>query len=142
MEAVMPEERRKILEMLAAGRICIDDAEHLLDESECTRSCAQSEARDGSGALVGPGSKPKYLRVLVEETDDKNVNIRVPLVLIQAGLKLAAMLPNEAQEALRGHGVDLSQLGDLKREDLIEALGDLRIDVTGNGGKKIRVFSE
>ena len=127
--------------MLAAGTIGIDDAERLLDKLTGSDPSPDQET-GGESKAVASRSKRKYLRILVEGAKDSNVNIRVPFVLIRGGLKLAAILPSEARESLRGHSLDLTQLSDLRGEELVEALGDLRIDVDGNDGEKVRVFSE
>jgi hypothetical protein len=143
----MSEERKKVLEMLAAGKISPEDAERLLDRLVRTgpnpEADHEPEVMEGPVAVaVAPRAKLKYLRILVEGLDGENVNIRVPLALIRTGLKLGAMLPNDAREALDEHGVDLSQLSELHGEELIEALRELRIDVDGDDGEKVRIFCE
>jgi len=40
------------------------------------------------------------------------------------------------------HGFDLSQLSKLDGDELIEALGDLQVDVDSANGDKVRVFTE
>jgi len=139
----MNEERRKILDMLAQGKITVDEAEKLL-------SAIGEPAPDaGNGAAAGPRSW-KYLRVQVEpgpssEKGDK-VNIRVPFKLIRAGLKFAAFIPQNAQgqvrEALKEKGldVDLSKITPQDLEDLVSNLDDLTVDVDGRD--KVRIFCE
>ena len=85
----MNEERTKILEMLKDGKIGVADAEKLL--------AALSSGAAGDEPRAAGAAKPRYLRVQVEpgpgsESKDK-VNIRVPMKLIRAGLKLAAFIP-------------------------------------------------
>ena len=139
----MSEERKKVLEMLSEGKISPEDAERLLDKLVRTDPDPDPVVEDGPVAVaIATRSKLKYLRVLVEGSDGENVNIRVPLALIRTGLKLGAMLPNDARDALDEHGVDLSQLSSLQGDELIEALRDLRIDVDGDDGEKVRIFCE
>jgi hypothetical protein len=146
-ETDMSEERRKILDMLAAGRITAEEADKLL------AALAEPEgAASGAGPSAGSsiGSRFKYLKILVEpgpesERQDK-VNIRVPLKLIRAGLKWAAFIPKEAQskvsEALKEKGIamDWTKLRPEDLEDLVSELNDLAVDVEGK--EKIRIFCE
>jgi hypothetical protein len=77
----MSEERKKILEMLAQGKIGVDEAERLLS--------ALSDSPDESGSEE-KADKPKikYFRVMVEpgpgSTTKDRVNVRVPIKLIRA----------------------------------------------------------
>ena len=139
----MSEERRRILDMLAAGKISAEEADKLL--------AALSEPETGShGAGSGTGSGPKYLKIFVEpgpksERQDK-VNIRVPLKLIRAGLKWAAFVPKDAQtrvsQALKEKGVamDWTKITPEDVEGLVSELNDLTVDVEGK--EKIRIFCE
>jgi hypothetical protein len=151
-ENEMSENRRQILDMLASGKITADEAERLLT------------ALERSGAAAGdidapPASHnmplPKYLRVVVEHEDEvggdalTKVNIRVPLQLMRAGVKLANLLPPQARdqvnEALREKGVnfDLGQIKPENIDELIAQLNDMVVDIDhDNGRSKVRVFCE
>jgi hypothetical protein len=96
--------------------------------------------------LAGARQLPKYLRVVVQDPGKEggggdHVNIRVPLQLIRAGMKLGAVLPPEAMvkvgEALEDKGIklDLRNLTPDTLDELIEALGDLTLEVTGDHGE-------
>ena len=138
----MNEERKRILEMLAEGKINTEEAERLL-------SALSKETETGSD-ITEKVLGQKYLRVVVEPApgseSSERVNIRVPLKLIRAGLKLAAFIPKDAQgkvnEALHEKGIDtdFSKIKPEDLEDLIEQLNDLTVDVEGK--EKIRVFCE
>jgi hypothetical protein len=139
----MNEERKKILSMLAEGRISTEEAEALLD-SVASRAHASTEA--GGKA---PPANPKYLRVVVEGDHGPHggkVNVRVPFNLIRAGIRLAALLPSVAHEpinrALKENGlnIDVSKVRPEDLEELVQHLSELSVD--GNGGEKIRVFCE
>ena len=90
----MNAERKKVLEMLADGKISTDDAEQLLETLE-NRTVEASSAT----AFAETGL-PKYLFVKVDSTSGDKVNIRVPMKLIQAGIKLKSLLPRDAQEKI------------------------------------------
>lgn len=145
----MTENRTRILEMLAEKKITVDEAERLLAVA------GNGEKTETSYAPVNTGNKPapKYLRVVVtpgpgstEMDDVEKVNVRVPMNLIRAGMKLTSLIPPPAyekmNEAMREKGVDfdMRNLKPEDLEDLINALSDLEVDVDGK--TKVRVFAE
>lgn len=155
----MNDDRKTILEMLAAGKITADEAERLLAALEASpRSAADSsQPATPSGENSGPAKKPKYLRVLVEADEHTTglrgpttVNVRVPMQLLRAGVRLAGLVPAQAHEqvdqAFRQHGVPitLSQIKPENLEEIIDHLGDLTVDVDGKEENKtrVRVFCE
>ena len=93
---------------------------------------------------------PKYLRVVIGNGDDpqsEHVNIRVPMGLIRAGVKLASVLPSNAtskvNEKLKEKGVDIDR-GKIKAEDLenlVDSLSDLEVDIQ-DGKEKVRIYVE
>ncbi|WP_109485048.1 SHOCT-like domain-containing protein [Occallatibacter savannae] len=154
----MNENRRQILEMLAAGKITADEAERLLAALDPEPvSVGASSAGTGGGRGTGTKAIPKYLRVLVEADESMTgnkglttVNVRVPMQLLRAGVRLAALIPqqahNQLDQALSSHGVPLtvSQIKPENLEELIDHLEDLTVDVDGKEGNqtKVRVFCE
>lgn len=141
----MNENRRQILEMLVQGKITADEAERLISAVE---KADAPVAGDGEAR-----AKPKYLRVVVESEDERlgggpsKVNIRVPMRLLRAGVKLASLIPVQAREhvnrELRKSGVeiDLTQIKPENLEELVDHLNDLTVDVDDRNGK-VRVFCE
>jgi len=138
----MNEERRKILDLLAQGKITVDEAEKLL--AAVGEPSLQPEA-DASGRRAW-----KYLRVQVEpgpgsESGDR-VNIRVPFKLIRAGLKFAAFIPRDAHAKVnqafkeKGMDVDLAKITPQDLEDLLVHLDDMTVEVDGKD--KVRIFCE
>ncbi len=143
----MKEERRKILEMLAEGKINVDEAERLLAALSADES---GQKQSDSESLTGGKSGLKYLRVLVEPGagcgGGEKVNIRVPLKLIRAGLKWAAFMPKHVQgsvnEALHAKGInmDFSSIKPEDLEELVTNLNDLTVDVEGK--ETVKIFCE
>jgi hypothetical protein len=124
----MNENRRKILEMLATGRITAEEADRLLAAME----------KEGAGPEAAAMGKPKYLRLLVEDQGRKGpvkVNVRVPMQLLRAGVKLTSLIPPEARDRvnvhLRREGVpfDLNQVTADNLEELIEHLDDVTVNI-------------
>ena len=131
----MSSERRKILEMLAEGKVTADEAERLLGLVDADAAGGESPGRSG-------GLPFKYLRVRVEpnpeaggDAEGERVNIRVPLALLKAGMKLGSLIPHEAsgrvKEALSEKGIDfdLRNVTDEQIDELIAAFADLEVDV-------------
>ena len=142
----MNENRRKILEMLATGKITADEADRLLAAME--KGPADSGA--AKGAVSGPKPKPQFLRVQVEDEGRKGpvkLNVRVPMQLLRAGVKLASLIPPEARDRvnchLRREGVpfDLSQVTADNLEELVEHLDTFTFDIDEHN-TKVRVFCE
>lgn len=158
----MNENRRQILELLAAGKITADEAEKLIAalDPDLTATAAKHAANDtGSNGSSSTNVKTrvKYLRVLVEADESMTgmkgpttVNVRVPMQLLRAGVRLASLIPAQAHgqldEALSRHGVPLtlSQIKPENLEELIDHLEDLTVDVDGKDGNttKVHVFCE
>jgi hypothetical protein len=138
----MSQNRKKILEMVAENKISVDEAARLLELVE------EPEA----------GSKPqkaaKYLRVTVRpsgegraESEVERVNIRVPMALIRAGVRLTSLVPAEVADKVdaalkeKGIGFNLKTLREDDIEPLVAALNDLEIDIEGGKGK-MNVYTE
>jgi hypothetical protein len=156
----MNENRRQILEMLATGKITTEEAERLLAaiEPDATTTEFSGRVAGGNGFADTPlKARSKYLRVLVEADEDTTglkgpttVNVRVPMQLLRAGVRLASLIPKQAHdqfdEAMSRHGVPLtlSQIKPENLEDLIDHLEDLTVDVDGKEGNKtkVKVFCE
>ena len=141
----MNENRKQILQMLSEGKITPDEAERLI--------AALEKAPDGAAAPRT--GAPKYIRVLVEAEEEgggeelTKVNIRVPILLLRAGVKFASLMPQEARshvnDALREKGMtfDINQLKPENLDELIDNLQDLSIDIDKkNRRAKVKVFCE
>jgi len=138
--------RRQVLDMLAQGKITVEEAEQLLSLVD------QPMASNPGGTETRKTRKqpPKYLRVVIRDGDDsqsEQVNIRVPMGLIRAGVKLGSVLPNDAaskvNQKLREKGIDVD-LGNLKADDLgnlVDSLADLQVDIS-DGNEKVRIYVE
>jgi len=145
----MNDDRRSILDMLAAGKITADEAERLL--------AALDRGPGPSGAAADPGypanrAMAKYLRIAVdtdEPGDDgpTKVNIRVPMQLLRAGVRLTSLIPPKAREevnaAMHKQGIpfDINQLRPENLEELVEHLSELTVDVDQER-TKVRIFCE
>ena len=138
----MTNDRKKILEMLAEGKISADDADRLLAKIQGDRKEDPPEDSTEDAGRTTVQRPLKYLRVLVNSEDGDKVNIRVPMGLVRTGLMLTTMIPVAASDELEKNGVDLSGLSSLDGEELVEALRELNVDVDSSNGDTVRVFCE
>lgn len=140
----MNEQRKDILGMLAEGQITAEEAERLIAALERDRppAAASLDAR--------PKGKAKYLRVVVDAVENgetARVNVRVPLQLLRAGVRLAALIPPQAlgqasiQLSKSGVPFDLTQLKPEQLEALVEHLDEMTVEVD-QPDAKVRVFCE
>jgi hypothetical protein len=140
--------RRQVLSMLAAGQLTTDEADRLIT--------ALDRLDQPSGTLehvAPPPAAPRYLRVQVDMHQEAmspiKVNVRVPLQILRAGVKLASLIPPQAQEhvnnALRQRGVpfDLTHVRPENLDQFIDRLTDLSVAVDQKQNDlKIKVFCE
>ena len=138
----MNDERRRILRLLAEGKIDADQAERLI---------AAAEAVPVQAIGGAPRTAPKFLRV--EVNSDRSgrhpakVNVRVPMALLRAGVKLSYLMPAEARTqvnaafARKGLAFDIDRIKPENLEEIIAQLGDLSINV-GDEHSQVRVFWE
>jgi hypothetical protein len=134
----MNEERKKVLQMLAEGKISADEAERLLEALENRISEASPATSLAETGL------PKYLFVKVDSTSGDKVNIRVPMRLIQAGIKLKSLLPLDAQDKINAQlsekGINLDDFNTENLKDLLDALTELEVNVDDKKGDKVRIY--
>jgi hypothetical protein len=155
----MSENRRQILQMLGEGKINADEAERLISATEQGSATTTFSQPDSGGETKG---RTKYLRVQVDSQDlsskdgggsegPTKVNVRIPMQLLRAGVKLAGLVPalalNRANDAMKQKGIpfDLTQLKPENLEELVEQLNDLSVDVDQKDEAtkvKVRVFCE
>lgn len=128
----MSEESKKILEMLASGKITVDEAERLLN----------ALAKVPLQETPAPEA-PEFLCIKVD--GETKVNIRVPLQLVRSGIKLASFMPHDVAtyigDKLRSKGIDLDKFDPESLEKLIKELKDLSIDVNSKQDK-VKIYCE
>lgn len=144
----MNEDRKRILGMLAEGKITADEAGMLLDALE-TGGEEIPKGEPGIrnvDALLGAPSMPKYLYVRVDGKD--KVDVKVPLGLVRAGLKLTSLIPPQAMDQINesmsesGISIDFNNLKPEDVEDLIQNLREMEVTVDSSDGDHVRVWCE
>lgn len=139
----MNEERKRILKMLAEGKISTNEAEDLLDALGKSDS-RQSDQDSGPALLKIKNVKYIYVKVLSARED--NVDVRVPLGLIRAGMKLTTLIPTQAMDHInsamreKGMSFDLNSIKPDDIEELIRNLADMEVNVKSKNGDTVRVY--
>jgi hypothetical protein len=139
----MSEERRRVLELLSSKKISTEEAERLMAAIEESPPSSRPDQ-----TLVIPRRRVRYLRIMADSATEK-VDVRIPLFLLRAGMKLAGLLPRSARESVtsafqdQGIDIDVGRRADL--ESLIDGLADLDISAESSvPGKpeRVRIFCE
>ncbi len=146
----MSEDRIRILNMLAEGRISAQEAERLLD--------ALAGRKDEAAPAAGPAIKgdpapllnalPKFLYVKVDSADGDKVDVKIPIALVRSGLKLTSLIPPQAMDKLneqmteKGISIDFSNMKPEDIDELVQALREMEISVDSGNGDKVRVYAE
>jgi len=162
----MSEESRRVLELLAQGKITVEEADRLLAAIGPVPN-GSTATSTGKGAATGETPSAKYLRITVTKTGswsgedeekarrswmgsgkaDRNreVTVRVPVALVKNGMRLGAMIPGlsggSVQTHLRERGVDvdLSKIDINTIDQLVGEFGEMNIDVVSERGSKAQV---
>jgi hypothetical protein len=139
------ENQNRILQMLAEGKISVEEASRLLSLIKE----APAPGVETAAAAKEAKSAPKYLYVKVEPKEGlhgqsgqlgytgkgERVNIRIPMGLIRAGIKLKALIPPQAVDDInrafqeKGINFDIRDLKEEYLEGLVTALGESEIKV-------------
>lgn len=124
LEASMQEERKKILELLEAGKINAEEAARLLDAIGDTGAPAQT-----------PG-KLRYVIIHVEDPDEeKEINIKLPAGLLRAASRF---IPSDARATINGMDLNLEELLSAIDE---ESEGEI-LRVEGDEGERVVIRVE
>jgi len=148
----MSAETKKVLELLAAGKISPEDAERLLDklsdasaptvEPAAANSQTAAGARTDAQAAASGAKRPQYLRIHVERPGRDDVNVRVPLSLARGGRHWMAFLPTGVADRLNEYGVRFGSLAEMTDQELQAALDRLNVDIVKGNGKRVHIYAE
>jgi hypothetical protein len=144
----MNDERRRVLDLLAQGKITVDEADDLMRALESRRSNPAATA----GEADGERSKLRWVLIHVHKTakegkQDKDVNIRVPIAIVKSGMRLGALIPGLAGDQVaakmreRGLDVDFSKLDAVAIEAILKELCDTNIEID-SGRAHVRITCE
>jgi SHOCT-like domain len=147
----MNQERDRILDLLATGKINAEEAARLLDAlgpRQAQAADAETAAKTaGTAGAAKSSTTPKFMYVKVVSVKGDNVNVKIPLSLVRAGLKLTSLIPPQAMDqinkSMAEHGMkmDVSNLKPEDLEDLIESLREMEVNVDAANGDNVRVYA-
>ena len=142
----MSDETRRVLDLVAQGKITVDEAQQLLG------AISAPAATPAAGADESERPKPRWLRIAIHKSakegrHDKDVNIRVPIAIVRSGMRLGALSPGLAGEQVaarmreRGLDIDFSKLDAAAIETVLKELGDTNIEID-SGKAQVRITCE
>lgn len=139
----MSEEKRRILDMIQAGKITAAEGMELF--------AALEEGEQKEVPAVSQRLSNRFLRVRVDNAKSK-VNVNVPLGLLKATSKLVNMgmgfIPEEARLEMQKKGVDVSKIDFEELVDLIDKglvdgkLVEVDAEDPHEGRTKVEVYVE
>lgn len=147
----MSVETKKVLEMLAAGKITQGDAERLLDKLTSSAQAPQVDAAtsqrmpppSGSvGASTANPLRPRFLHVKVQRPDGRDTDIRVPISAVRAGRHWAAFLPLRVADKLSECGIDFGALDAMNEREFQAALDRMNVRIQSHNGKNVHIYAE
>src|ERR1041384_6888517 len=130
-------ETRKVLDMLAEGKVTPADAEKLLNKLQNSDSPTATESGPTPSAQAA-----RSLRIPSNDPGRKPPNIRMPLSFLRTGSAIIGMLPKQVNERLSERGIDLSVLCGKNGDELNKILQELQLEIDKGDGKKVRIFCE
>ncbi len=128
------EERMRILMMIQEGKISAAEGARLIEAlEEISESPASPPKPPASG--ISSGKKPRYLRVLITDSDTgkTRVNVRLPASLINSGIRMGARFAPEIE------GLDMEDLNAWLNSGEIGQIVDIFDE---EDGEHVEVFLE
>ena len=148
------DDTRRILDLLAQGKITVDDADRLIKALGDAQAQADDAMPEGSER-----PKPSWFRINIhkpanEHRQAKDMTIRVPVSVMRGGMRLGAIIGSFAGEKAarrmreRGIDLDLSKInGDLSNlngpefDQFLKSLDDVNIEID-DGKSQVRITCE
>jgi hypothetical protein len=145
----MCDETRRVLDLVAQGKITVDEAQQLLSALDTP---AAEAAAPAAGAEEGERPKARWLRIAIHKTGneghrDKDVNIRVPIAIVKTGMRLGALIPGLAGDQVakkmreKGLDVDFTKLDAAAIDSVLKDLSETNIDID-DGRAQVRITCE
>lgn len=126
------EERLRVLQLIQDGKLSAEEGIRLLESLD---TAAQTAAGKPAGTPVASARGARWFRVRVTDTDTgkTRVNVRLPVNVLSAGMKMGARFSPEVE------GLDMDQLMGLIQAG---ATGQVLDVVDEQDGEHVEVFLE
>jgi len=138
----MSDDTKRVLKMVAAGKITADEGERLLGGL----AAGQSAPPDGKEK-----SAPRFLKMVARSIDkdgnDEGFRMQVPLDLLRAGIKMRALIPEKKREKIneklkeKGIEGDIFEMSDDQINTLIRNLCEIEMEAADSSGS-FRIYLE
>ncbi len=127
------EERMRILMMIQEGKISAAEGARLIEALDDVQEPSAPPKPADKGYTTG--KKPRYLRVLITDTDSgkTRVNVRLPVSLISSGMRMGARFAPEIE------GLDMEDLNAWMNSGEIGQIVDIFDE---EDGEHVEVFLE
>ncbi|HNR46764.1 MAG TPA: hypothetical protein PKO03_06815 [Anaerolineaceae bacterium] len=124
----MSEERLKILQMIQDGKVSVADGLRLMEALDAAKRPSRTPG-------VPTGREARWLRVVVTDTNTgkPRVNLRLPVNVLGAGLKMGARFSTEVE------GVQMDQIMEMVRAGYVGKVVDAYDD---KDGEHVEVYLE
>lgn len=129
---IRTEERMKVLRMVESGKITAEEATQLLESLD---EVPTSPKGPPTPPPVPPNMAGRYFRVRVTDTDTGKVrvNVRLPVGVVSAGLKMGMRFAPQVE------GLDLNALGEMLSSGELGQIVDV---IDDKDGEHVEVFIE
>ena len=130
-----PEERMRILKMIQDGKINAEEGARLIQALDTQKPASTAGAGGATPPQGGPRGAARWFRVRVTDTNTgkTRVNVRLPVSLIHAGMKMGARFSPEVQ------GLDMDQLTQFINSGEVGKVVDV---IDDEDGEHVEVFNE
>ena len=151
----MSDDTRRILDLLAQGKVTVDEADKLIDAIKGPAA----QPTDAAAAGGDDRRKPRWIRINVfkparDGKEEKDVNIRVPIAVVKGGMRLGAIIATfageKAAQRMKARGIDLdiskinddlSKMNGAEFDAFLKSLDDTSIEID-DGKSQVRISCE
>jgi hypothetical protein len=146
----MSAETKKVLEMLAAGKISQEDAERLLDkltgaqapQGDAANSQRVPPSSGSAGGSTANAPRARFVHIQVDRPGRDAIDMRVPLSSMRGGRHWMAFLPIRLADKLDEYGFDFGCLETMNDDDFRKAMDQMNVDIQGRSGRRVRIYAE
>lgn len=128
----MTSEKMQILKMIEEGKISAEEGMKLMQAVETDDASGTNEVEVSNAQ---PSGNPRRLRVRVEKNGKETVNIKIPISLVNVGLKIGKKFSPDLQESMGN--IDMDEIVEMIKEG---AEGKL-VEVD-DGDEHVEIFVE